>query len=196
MAVVAAAQWQWRQRGGSGGSLAEAAAAAAKAEALRCQLGVVVAAAAAACLQRQRDGGGNGSRATAWRRWRWHLVVTAWWRCGDGGSLVDKALWWRWKHHGGGNGDSSLTAAAGWHWERDICGGDGSATARLRWCFAHAALRWQLCRCSSAGFVLGQGQRDNGADGVVVGNSGAHGGVHHGCGGADYTEGCAEDIIC
>ena len=61
---------------------------------------------------------------------------------------------------------------------------------------AQEARRWQFCRCSSAAFVLGRGRRDNGADGVVVGDSGAHGDVHRGRRGADYAEGCADDIIC
>ncbi len=54
-----------------------------------------------------------------------------------------------------------------------------------------AALPLQQC-----GLCPGQGQRDGGANGVVVGDSGACGDVHHGRCGADYAEGCAEDIIC
>ena len=110
--------------------------------------------------------------------------------------MADTALWWWRKRHGGGSSDSSSTAAAGRQWERDICGGDGCVTARRRWCLAHAARRWQFCRCSSAVFVLGRGRRDDGADGVVVGNSGARGNVYRGRRGVDYTEGCADNIIC
>jgi hypothetical protein len=192
LATVAAAQRQWRQRGCSSGSLAAAAAA----EALRCQLGVVMAAAAAACLQRQCNSGGNGNGATAWRRWWWHLVVGAWRQRGGGGSLADTALWWQRKRHGGGSGNSSLTAAAGRQPERGICGGDGSARARRRGCLAQAARRWQLCRCSSAAFALGRGRRDDSANGIVDGDSGARGDVHRGRRGADNAKGCADDIIC
>ncbi len=60
---------------------------------------------------------------------------------------------------------------------------------------AHAAQRWQFCPCSSAVFVLGRGRRDDGADGVVVGNSGTRGDVYRGRRGADYAEGCADGII-
>jgi hypothetical protein len=45
-------------------------------------------------------------------------------------------------------------------------------------------------------FVLGRGRRDDGADCVVVGNSGARGGVHCGHCGADKAEGNADDAIC
>ncbi len=45
-------------------------------------------------------------------------------------------------------------------------------------------------------FVLGQGRRDDGADWVVVGNSGACGGVHRGRREADEAEGNADDAIC
>ena len=43
-------------------------------------------------------------------------------------------------------------------------------------------------------FVLGQGWRDDGADGVVVGNSG--GDVHRGGRGTDDGDGNADDILC
>ncbi len=110
--------------------------------------------------------------------------------------MVDTALQWRRKRHGGGSGDSSFTAAAGWQQEQDICGGDGSMTARQQWCLAHAARRWQLCHCSSAAFVLGRGRRDDGANSIVVGDSGARGNVHRGRRGVDYAKGCADNIIC
>ena len=119
-------------------------------------------------------------------------LAAAWWRQQLGG---DK-LWWRQKRHGGGSNNSSLTAAAGPQREWDICSGDGSATAQRWWCSAQAAQRWQLCRCSSAAFVLGQGRRDDGADSAVVGDSGARGDVHRGRRGTDYAKGCADDIIC
>ena len=45
-------------------------------------------------------------------------------------------------------------------------------------------------------FVLGPGQRDDGADSIVGGNSGARGDVHHGRRGADDAKGNADDIIC
>ncbi len=45
-------------------------------------------------------------------------------------------------------------------------------------------------------FVLGRGWRDDGADCVVAGNSGARGDVHRGCRGADEAEGDADDAIC
>ena len=45
-------------------------------------------------------------------------------------------------------------------------------------------------------FVLGRGQREDGADGIVVGNSGAHGNVHHGRSGAYNAKGNADNIIC
>ena len=45
-------------------------------------------------------------------------------------------------------------------------------------------------------FVLGRGWRYDGADCVVVGNSGAHGDVHRGRRGADEAEGDADDTIC
>ena len=45
-------------------------------------------------------------------------------------------------------------------------------------------------------FVLGRGRRDDGADCVIVGNSGAHGDVHRGRCGADEAEGDADDTIC
>ena len=45
-------------------------------------------------------------------------------------------------------------------------------------------------------FVLGRGQRDDGADSVIVGNSGARGDVHRGRRGADEAEGDADDTIC
>ena len=45
-------------------------------------------------------------------------------------------------------------------------------------------------------FVLGRGRRDDGADCVIVGNSGARGDVHRGRRGADEAEGDADDTIC
>jgi hypothetical protein len=45
-------------------------------------------------------------------------------------------------------------------------------------------------------FVLGRGRRDDSADCVIVGNSGARGDVHHGRRGADEAEGNADDTIC
>jgi hypothetical protein len=45
-------------------------------------------------------------------------------------------------------------------------------------------------------FVLGRGRRYNGADCVVVGNSGARGDAHRGRRGADEAEGDADDTIC
>jgi hypothetical protein len=44
-------------------------------------------------------------------------------------------------------------------------------------------------------FVLGQGRRDEGADCIVVGNSGARGDVHRGHRGADEAEGDADNTI-
>ena len=61
---------------------------------------------------------------------------------------------------------------------------------------AQEARRWQLCRCSSAAFVYGQGRRDDGADGVVIGDSGYCGDVHRGRRGADNAEHCADGFIC
>ncbi len=61
---------------------------------------------------------------------------------------------------------------------------------------AQAVRRWQVFHCSSVAFFLGRGRRDNGADGVVVGDSGTRDGVHRGRRGADYTEGWADDKIC
>ncbi len=92
--------------------------------------------------------------------------------------------------------DSSLTAAAGQQWERNVCGGDGGAIARQRWCLVQVARRWQLCRCSSAAFVLGRRRRDDSANGVVVGDSGARGNVHRGRRGAGNAKWYTDNIIC
>ena len=76
------------------------------------------------------------------------------------------ANWWR----RGGGGDSMVAVTAVWRrWRRQL--GCGSLAAA-------------------------RGRRDDGADGVVVGDSGARGDVHCGRRGADYAEGCADDIIC
>jgi hypothetical protein len=45
-------------------------------------------------------------------------------------------------------------------------------------------------------FVLGQGRKDDCADCVVVGNSGARGDVHRGRRGTDKAEGDADNTIC
>ena len=45
-------------------------------------------------------------------------------------------------------------------------------------------------------FVLRQGRRDDGADGVVVGNSSARGDVHRGRRSADEAKGDADNTIC
>jgi hypothetical protein len=50
-------------------------------------------------------------------------------------------------------------------------------------------------RCADVrAFVLGQGRRDDGAVGIVVGNSG--GNVHHGGRGTGDGDGDADDILC
>ena len=45
-------------------------------------------------------------------------------------------------------------------------------------------------------FVLGRGRRDDGADCVVVRNSGVRGDIHRGRRGADEAEGDTDDTIC
>jgi hypothetical protein len=62
-----------------------------------------------------------------------------------------------------------------------------SSNARAFECHRHA----DVCT-----FVLGQGWRDDGADCIVVGNSGACGDVHHGRRNADKAEGDSDDTIC
>ncbi len=54
-------------------------------------------------------------------------------------------------------------------------------------CHRHANVR---------AFVFRRGQRDDGADGVVVGNSSARGDVHRGRCSADESEGDADNTIC
>jgi hypothetical protein len=119
-------------------------------------------------------------------------LAVAWWRRklgGDSFVVAAKApRWWQRRQQ--------LDSSSWAKWEWDICSGDGSATAQRRWCLAQAAQRWQLRRCSSAAFVLGRGRRDDGANGVIVGDSGARGDVHSDSRSADYAEGCADDIIC
>ena len=68
-----------------------------------------------------------------------------------------------------------------------------SCTARKR---ANACAFKHHRHVNARAFVLGQGQRDDGADCVVVGNSGARGNVHHGRCGADEAKGNTDDIIC
>jgi len=74
-----------------------------------------------------------------------------------------------------------LAAAAERHKEHDVCGGDGGKTALWWWWW----LRRQLSSDARAfeqhrhadvrAFVLGRGRRDDGADCIIVGNSGARG---------------------
>ncbi len=147
----------------------------------------MVAAAAAAWLQRQCDGGGNGGKATAVTQRRWRLQLGC-------GSLA--AARWR-RQLGGGSG--SMAAAARWRWrkwrqraamvEATVTGWRQqlSSDARAFKCHQHAYVR---------AFVLGPGRRDNGADCVIVGNSGTRGNVHRGRRGADEAEGVADDTIC
>jgi hypothetical protein len=61
------------------------------------------------------------------------------------------------------------------------------ADVRAFECHQHANIRT---------FVLGRGRRDNGTNGVIVGNSGARGDIHRGRHGADDAKGDADDIIC
>ncbi len=104
-----------------------------------------------------------------------------------------------WRKCSGGGGGISLAAAAARHWVRGIYGG---ATARRWWWWwrrqlssdARAFERHRHAKVST--FVLGRGRRDDGADCVIVGNSGARGDVHRGRRGADEAEGGADDTIC
>ncbi len=95
-----------------------------------------------------------------------------------------------------------MAAAAERHRERDVCGGDSGATVRRQ--------RWWVRRQTSSdshtfkrhrhanvrAFVLGQGRRDDGADSIIIGNSGARGEVHRGRRDADEDKGNADDTIC
>ncbi len=62
-----------------------------------------------------------------------------------------------------------------------------SSDARAFECHRNAGVR---------AFILGRGRRDDGADCVIVGNSGARGDVHHGRRGANEAEGDADNTIC
>ncbi len=95
-----------------------------------------------------------------------------------------------------------MAAAAERHRERNVCGSDSGKTAQRWWWW----LRRQLSSDARAfechrhadvrAFVLGRGQRDGGADCVIVGNSGARGNVLRGRHGADEAEGDTDDTIC
>ena len=51
-------------------------------------------------------------------------------------------------------------------------------------------------RANICAFILGQGLRDDSANGFVAGNSGACGNVHCGRRGAGDAKGDADDILC
>ena len=62
-----------------------------------------------------------------------------------------------------------------------------SSNARAFKCHRHTNVR---------AFILGRGRRDNGADCVIAGNSGAREDFHRGRRGADKAKGDADDTIC
>jgi hypothetical protein len=101
-----------------------------------------------------------------------------------GSSAVAAAAWRRrWQYGGGSAAAVAEVAAAWWWWWRGQFSSNACAFERHR----HANVR---------AFVLGQGWRDDGADCVIVGNSGARGDVYRGRRGADKVKGDADDTIC
>ena len=103
----------------------------------------------------------------------------------------------------------SLAAA---RWRRQLGGGSGSMAAAARWRWRKWWQRVAMVEATVTGwrrqlssnarhanvrtFVLGQRWRDNGADYIIVGKSGARGNVHHGRRGTDKAKGDADDTMC
>ena len=89
-------------------------------------------------------------------------------------------------------------AVATWRWwkqiQRWLRRGQATINKTAAATDAHAFERHQ--HADVRAFILGRGRRDNGADCVIVGNSGARSDVHRGRRGADEAEGGADDTIC
>ena len=91
-----------------------------------------------------------------------------------------------------------LAAVATWRWwkriQRWLQRGQATINKTAAATSAHAFECHQ--HADVRAFIFRQGQRDDGADGVVVGNSSARGNVHRGCRSADKAEGDADNTIC
>ena len=91
-----------------------------------------------------------------------------------------------------------LAAVATWRWwkriQRWLRRGQATINKTAAATNAHAFERHR--HADVRAFVLGRGRWDDGADCVIVGNSGARGAVQRGRRGVDEAEGGADDTIC
>jgi hypothetical protein len=166
--------------------MAVAASALVVAAVVQYNSAVVVAAAAPAPAISCRQGEFNNQqrREAATEGLGWAQMGGQWWWYGTGdmkqsgwdGATIERTFSSGIKDSAAADGNRGATAPP-------TPSSDARAFERHR----HAIVR---------AFVLGWGRRDDGADCIVVGNSGARGNVHCGRCGADKAEGDADDTIC